>query len=53
MCALGVYVMLTHYCFMLFLTPLFLRIGLVEADPEGALEGFAEVVRMEPEKAEW
>ncbi|KAI8573308.1 hypothetical protein RHMOL_Rhmol01G0267500 [Rhododendron molle] len=27
--------------------------GLVEADPEGALEGFAEVVRMEPEKAEW
>ncbi|KAE9463295.1 hypothetical protein C3L33_04798, partial [Rhododendron williamsianum] len=27
--------------------------GLVEADPEGALEGFSEVVRMEPEKAEW
>ncbi|KAG6412554.1 hypothetical protein SASPL_125234 [Salvia splendens] len=26
--------------------------GLVETDPEGALEGFAEVVRMEPEKAE-
>lgn len=27
--------------------------GLVETDPEDALEGFAEVVRMEPEKAEW
>ncbi|KAK9170601.1 hypothetical protein Syun_002741 [Stephania yunnanensis] len=27
--------------------------GLVETDPEGALAGFAEVVRMEPEKAEW
>lgn len=27
--------------------------GLVETDPEGALSGFAEVVRMEPEKAEW
>ncbi|KAJ8570543.1 hypothetical protein K7X08_037515 [Anisodus acutangulus] len=27
--------------------------GLVETDPEGALEGFVEVVRMEPEKAEW
>ncbi|KAL8152897.1 LOW QUALITY PROTEIN: hypothetical protein V2J09_010657 [Rumex salicifolius] len=27
--------------------------GLVETDPEGALEGFAEVVRMEPEKADW
>ncbi|KAM3339737.1 COP9 signalosome complex subunit 2 [Capsicum galapagoense] len=27
--------------------------GLVETDPEGALEGFTEVVRMEPEKAEW
>ncbi|KAL2239984.1 UNVERIFIED_CONTAM: COP9 signalosome complex subunit 2 [Sesamum indicum] len=27
--------------------------GLVETDPEAALEGFAEVVRMEPEKAEW
>ncbi|KAK4408327.1 COP9 signalosome complex subunit [Sesamum angolense] len=26
--------------------------GLVETDPEAALEGFAEVVRMEPEKAE-
>jgi COP9 signalosome complex subunit 2 len=27
--------------------------GLVETDPEGALAGFAEVVQMEPEKAEW
>ncbi|XP_055818819.1 COP9 signalosome complex subunit 2-like [Solanum dulcamara] len=27
--------------------------GLVETDPKGALEGFAEVVHMEPEKAEW
>ncbi|KAJ8543856.1 hypothetical protein K7X08_025474 [Anisodus acutangulus] len=27
--------------------------GLVETEPEAALEGFAEVVRMEPEKAEW
>ncbi|XP_022890689.1 COP9 signalosome complex subunit 2-like [Olea europaea var. sylvestris] len=27
--------------------------GLVETDPEAALEGFAEVVRMEPDKAEW
>lgn len=27
--------------------------GLVETDPEGALAGFAEVVAMEPEKAEW
>ncbi|KAI6685410.1 hypothetical protein NL676_031323 [Syzygium grande] len=27
--------------------------GLIETDPEGALAGFAEVVRMEPEKAEW
>ncbi|KAL9277430.1 hypothetical protein ACSQ67_025025 [Phaseolus vulgaris] len=27
--------------------------GLVETDPEGALAGFAEVVRMEQEKAEW
>lgn len=27
--------------------------GLVETDPEGALSGFDEVVRMEPEKAEW
>ena len=30
-----------------------LYIGLVETDPEGALAGFAEVVRMEQEKAEW
>lgn len=30
-----------------------LYVGLVETDPEAALEGFAEVVRMEPEKAEW
>lgn len=28
-------------------------LGLVESDPEAALEGFAEVVRMEPEKADW
>jgi COP9 signalosome complex subunit 2 len=27
--------------------------GLVESDPEAALAGFAEVVGMEPEKAEW
>lgn len=27
--------------------------GLVETDPEGALSGFEEVVRMEPDKAEW
>ncbi|RZC79155.1 hypothetical protein C5167_046074 [Papaver somniferum] len=27
--------------------------GLVETDPEGALEGFSEVVQMEPDKAEW
>ncbi|KAJ8476019.1 hypothetical protein OPV22_019746 [Ensete ventricosum] len=27
--------------------------GLVETDPEEALAGFAEVVGMEPEKAEW
>ncbi|KAL6563733.1 COP9/signalosome complex subunit Csn2 [Orobanche gracilis] len=27
--------------------------GLVETEPEAALEGFAEVVHMEPEKAEW
>ncbi|XP_022892481.1 COP9 signalosome complex subunit 2-like [Olea europaea var. sylvestris] len=27
--------------------------GLVETDPEAALEGFAKVVRMEPDKAEW
>lgn len=27
--------------------------GLAETDPEAALEGFAEVVRMEPEKADW
>ncbi|KAG5629030.1 hypothetical protein H5410_000747 [Solanum commersonii] len=27
--------------------------GMVETDPKGALEGFAEVVHMEPEKAEW
>ncbi|CAA2992200.1 Hypothetical predicted protein [Olea europaea subsp. europaea] len=26
--------------------------GLVETDPEAALEGFAKVVRMEPDKAE-
>ncbi|XP_028760255.1 COP9 signalosome complex subunit 2-like [Neltuma alba] len=27
--------------------------GLVETDPEGALAGFAEVVQMEQEKADW
>lgn len=27
--------------------------GLVETDPEGALSGFSEVVRMEPDKADW
>lgn len=27
--------------------------GLVEADPEGALRGFSEVVKMEGEKGEW
>ncbi|KAJ8767393.1 hypothetical protein K2173_017437 [Erythroxylum novogranatense] len=27
--------------------------GLVETDPEGALSGFAKVVSMEQEKAEW
>ncbi|KAG0481592.1 hypothetical protein HPP92_012450 [Vanilla planifolia] len=27
--------------------------GLLETDPEAALAGFSEVVRMEPEKAEW
>ncbi|GJW95856.1 COP9 signalosome complex subunit 2 [Tanacetum coccineum] len=27
--------------------------ALVETDPEGALTGFAEVVQMEPEKADW
>lgn len=32
---------------------LFLLTGLVETDPEGVLTGFAEVVQMEPEKAEW
>lgn len=44
--------MLLFYAFLNSFS-LFLWIGLVEADPEGALEGFAEVVRMEPEKAEW
>ncbi|WOH06308.1 hypothetical protein DCAR_0625733 [Daucus carota subsp. sativus] len=32
---------------------LFGKKGLIETDPEGALAGFAEVVEMEPEKAEW
>lgn len=27
--------------------------GLVEADAEGALRGFAEVVKMEGDKGEW
>jgi len=26
---------------------------MVESDPEGALAGFAQVVQMEQEKAEW
>jgi len=26
---------------------------MVETDPEGALAGFDQVVKMEPEKAEW
>ena len=32
---------------------LFMSAGLVETDPEGALAGFSEVVRMESDKAEW
>jgi COP9 signalosome complex subunit 2 len=31
----------------------YLITGMVETDPEGALAGFDQVVRMEPEKAEW
>lgn len=27
--------------------------GMVETEPEEALSGFAEVVKMEPDKAEW
>ncbi|KAK4785657.1 hypothetical protein SAY86_002346 [Trapa natans] len=27
--------------------------GMIETDPEGALVGFADVVQMEPDKAEW
>lgn len=51
-CPLGFYV---TPCYAFSLTPFlyFLPIGLVETDPEGALAGFAEVVQMEPEKAEW
>lgn len=30
-----------------------LCVGMVESDPEGALAGFAQVVQMEQEKAEW
>ena len=41
------------FSFMLISTSLWKIKGLVETDPEGALAGFAEVVRMEPEKAEW
>lgn len=37
----------------LFLFTNLIFLGLVETDPEGALAGFAEVVRMEAEKAEW
>ena len=41
-------------CFFMLIYIFFLnKKGLVETDPEGALAGFAEVVRMEPEKAEW
>ncbi|KAL2238535.1 UNVERIFIED_CONTAM: COP9 signalosome complex subunit 2, partial [Sesamum indicum] len=32
---------------------LILKTSLVETEPEAALDGFAEVVQMEPEKAEW
>lgn len=39
-------------CYLVFFF-IFAKIGLVETDPEGALAGFAEVVSMEPEKAEW
>ena len=44
--------MLNHLLCLPFLS-ISSQIGLVEMDPEGALAGFAEVVRMEPEKAEW
>jgi hypothetical protein len=37
----------------LFLITYLIFLGLVETDPEGALAGFGEVVRMEAEKAEW
>lgn len=36
-----------------FSLPFHCKKGMVETDPEGALAGFAEVVSMEPEKAEW
>jgi len=36
-----------------FLVDVLFFLGLVETDPEAALSGFAEVVRMEPEKGEW
>lgn len=39
--------------FHLFFFVLYFSVGLVETDPEGALAGFAEVVGMEAEKAEW
>lgn len=45
-------VYLFHTCFMSTLI-IFLFVGLVETDPEDALAGFAEVVRMEQEKADW
>lgn len=32
---------------------IYLSAGMVETDPEGALAGFDQVVKMEPEKAEW
>lgn len=49
MSCFGFLFLLTYILFII----LFFGIGLVESDPEGALAGFAEVVRMEPEKAEW
>jgi hypothetical protein len=42
--------------YIFFIFSIFVRYfsaGLVETDPEGALAGFAEVVHMEAEKAEW
>ena len=44
---------LIHFLYWLLRMFFGLYAGLVETDPEGALAGFAEVVRMEQEKAEW